>query len=390
MKKQNENQDVKQDKEFFFYAQKNDFENMKLMLKEGYDINSLNDKGNTAYFEVASHLLYSMHNFNFNMIVSNPTNYNAVLSKLTVFFAENKADLNIKNKDGISILHLACQYKNNDSFIKLLIDKGADVNLSGTNAGITPLIVSAIFHNYSALKLLLENKADVNAKSDDNSNALNYISVQQEGSVPSRGVNVLEQLGFIKPKENEFNTEIVKIAKLLIDNGINVNCINQSVNLETKTPQNVTPLHGAINQENKEFIKLLVSNKADINVVNCFGKSPLSMLKNNKDLLGLLPEEVKKDDQKQVDIKPFMEFLDINSKEENQEKIKNPLPENVDVKEFVRLLEEEVKNQNNPLEPNQEKAFIKNSDVNTVINVPNDDSNGSSPLGENNNDPFDI
>lgn len=75
------------------------------------------------------------------------------------FFSKmGKDEINKKNIAGATALNLACR-KGNTEIIKILVEKGADVNIAD-NENWTPLMRCALSDNEDAVKILLKNKAN--------------------------------------------------------------------------------------------------------------------------------------------------------------------------------------------------------------------------------------
>jgi ankyrin repeat protein len=81
---------------------------------------------------------------------------------------DKKANVNAKDKDGLTALHYAVIGDPNGSasidVTKLLIEKGADVNFQSTKDGMTPLMVAVTKGSAEIVKLLLEKGANVNVQ----------------------------------------------------------------------------------------------------------------------------------------------------------------------------------------------------------------------------------
>jgi ankyrin repeat protein len=102
--------------------------------------------------------------------------------------------------------------------IKLLIEKGADVNttINGSekkNSGITPLMIASMRQNPELVQLLLDNNADVNAVDGDGDSAL-----------------MLAARGFHQDRTIYASPYLKKVADILISSGANVNLINKKGN----------------------------------------------------------------------------------------------------------------------------------------------------------------
>lgn len=80
-------------------------------------------------------------------------------------------DVNSKNYE-ISLLSFA-SFKGNEEMVKMLMERGADVNLK-SEVGSTALINSARSGNKTILEMLINNGADVNAQESDGRTALMY------------------------------------------------------------------------------------------------------------------------------------------------------------------------------------------------------------------------
>ena len=165
---------------------------------------------------------------------------NVEIAKLLI---EHGADVNVTDILDNTPLDDAIS-KNNTEIAKLLIEYGADINVKG-DYGKTPLHDAISKNNVEIAKLLIEHGADVNVK--------DYIGYTLLGYAVSNN-----------------NAEIVK---LLIEHGANVNVKNNGDD---------TLLKSAIANEQTEIAKLLIEHGADINVKNYTGCTPLEIAITNK------------------------------------------------------------------------------------------------------------
>jgi len=81
------------------------------------------------------------------------------------YLIEHGVDLNCKNKEGNTPLHIAaCPYPRVEDLktVKLLIENGADINAKNIN-GETPLHNASLLDQFKIMKYLIEKGADVNA-----------------------------------------------------------------------------------------------------------------------------------------------------------------------------------------------------------------------------------
>ncbi|MFC1795253.1 ankyrin repeat domain-containing protein, partial [Planctomycetota bacterium] len=103
-------------------------------------------------------------------------------SEIPVASYEKKTELlNLKDKDGRTLLHLAVGSADGD-IVKLLLDKGADINAKDDESGFTALHYAAQFGNKNAAELLIARDADINAKDKQGHTPL-YVAVNHDYKV---------------------------------------------------------------------------------------------------------------------------------------------------------------------------------------------------------------
>lgn len=157
---------------------------------------------------------------------------------------------------GNALTH-AC--KHHPDIAKLLIEKGANVNIQETDLyQYFPLLSAAASKNEEIVKLLIKKGADVNKKSLNNSTALHMA----------------------------FRMENIKIVKMLLKAGANIDSKTKKINTDYQSFQDEihgnTSLNENINYGNIKIIKLLLKNGANPNTINDYANTPLiSMLYEN-------------------------------------------------------------------------------------------------------------
>jgi len=166
-----------------------------LLLAGGADINADSDKGTPLHMAISS--------------ASNPATSDNDPTDMAELLIDRGADLNVSSKTAGTPLHLAVG-RVQKRMVKLLIAKGADVNAKGGEEvkGGTPLH-AAVLHPYGAdvAVSLIRNGADVNARDNDGATLL-HLATQQPFRKPH--IKLLLDYGAdVNAKDNEGRTPFV-------------------------------------------------------------------------------------------------------------------------------------------------------------------------------------
>jgi ankyrin repeat protein len=159
-----------------YASEKGHKEVVELLIKKGADINARDEYGWT------------------------PLVYACIHKEIVEILLQNGADVNVKDESGKSVLMYAIECQCYE-IANLLIEKGADVNVKSIS-GETALIIATkikeksdllsdafgltkAFYNYRKLiiKLLLEKGADVNVKDENGNTALTYALKNQDNEI---------------------------------------------------------------------------------------------------------------------------------------------------------------------------------------------------------------
>ena len=231
-----------------FSARQGDIASAKLMLEHGADVNQQTEGGWTPLLTAVQNRYY----------------------KLATFLLERGADPKIQNHGGWSPLYIATDNRNIEGgdyptrkpdmdhleIIKLLIDRGADVNTrmhSSTETrtvfthqwlyedGATPFLRAAQSSDLVLMKLLLEHGADPKLNTDD-------------GTTP---LMVASGIGWVEGVTYEWSRDAnAETVKMLLGLGLDVNARNS---------EGRTALMGAAHKGRNEIVQMLVDHGADMN-----------------------------------------------------------------------------------------------------------------------------
>lgn len=199
---------------------------------------------------------------------------------------EHEVDIN-REFDGRKALHVAIimagekPSQHSNDIIKLLIDKGADVN--SYDNGQTPLQYAAQYGNKFAVNYILKNGVtSIDLENDEGHTALSlacsnsYIRVAELLIKNGADVNKKNKVGHSAISKAAFLSDL-PVVKLLIRKGASVN---------TDTPDGWSLLHISTECGFPELARLLIDEGADINKKDREGFTPLDILHNGTALFG--------------------------------------------------------------------------------------------------------
>ncbi|KAK6169528.1 hypothetical protein SNE40_020567 [Patella caerulea] len=190
--------------------------------------------------------------------------------KMVKSLIKSHCDINIKVGNNVGSVILASIRLKHTTIAEILIQAGCDVNGTDRN-GVTPLMECIKADNLVLLKQLIDQSASVNAQDNEGTFVLDYLcrSYNQQNSADI--VKIMIEAGADIHKCNNLlcraiNRECYESASLLIEQGIDVNTVNENGD---------NPLVLASEKGKSELVKLLTIKDCDINHQNLRGETAL-------------------------------------------------------------------------------------------------------------------
>jgi len=190
--------------------------------------------------------------------------------------------------DNTYLLHRAAE-KGSVEIVKILLEKGVDVNLLDIKAKASPLHYAALNSHIEVVKLLIENGADVHTKIKDDYPPLYWAAENDHLEI----VKLLIEKGADLDAESKYGNSTLCLAiekghlaivKLLIEKGADIH---------VKNKHGYTPLCLAAQNGHLEIVELLIEKGSDIHVKNGNSNTPLCLAaqKGHSKIVKLLIEK---------------------------------------------------------------------------------------------------
>ena len=199
-------------------------------------------------------------------------------------------DVNARSSAGLTALHEAC-LENRIEAARLLLSRGADINVATTRTGMTPLMIAVdkVTKDDTLLKELLRRKPQVNQQSNEGWTALSlacdnghedYARILLNNNADPN----LPRNDGTMPLMMAVNKNSLDIVQMLVKRGAKVNAARPS---DGMTALAFTCLTG-----NVEIARWLLENSADPNAKLKDGTSlvQLAQAKNNPKILQLISD----------------------------------------------------------------------------------------------------
>ncbi|MEP7245080.1 MAG: ankyrin repeat domain-containing protein [Gammaproteobacteria bacterium] len=206
-----------------------------------------------------------------------------------------KADVNATEPDGTTALHWAV-YQNNADLVAKLIKAGAKVN-AANQYGATPMSEAAVAGNPAVIETLLKNGADPESPNGDGQTALMVLA--RTSNIGAAKVLLKHKANVNAVEQWRGQTALMwaaaqsqpEMMKLLVQHGAKVNArsvVNNWQRQVTAEPRaqarpagGLTPLLYASRQGCLECVKTLVDSRADLNMADPEGVTPLIIAVTN-------------------------------------------------------------------------------------------------------------
>ncbi len=102
--------------------------------------------------------------------------------EVAIYLAKKTKDINHNKNNGTALM--AAVFKNRPAIVKIILERGADPNLSDSN-GTTPLHYATMSENYELVKILLDYKADRYKMNNKGKSAFDYALISKNKEIIS-------------------------------------------------------------------------------------------------------------------------------------------------------------------------------------------------------------
>jgi ankyrin repeat protein len=199
------------------------------------------------------------------------------------YLLKNKSNVNVQNNNGLYPALISAM-KSDNSMLYLALEYNADVLIKDIN-GLTPLSYTVFFDNYDMIGQILKyNKSAGNIADQNGCTPLTFAVVKPDRKIAVRLFDLGVHLN-TKESRSILSSVIgvgdIEVAEKLIKKGARVNF---------KNTRWIPPLLMAINRDNLEIVKLIISSGANLDTKDGNGNTTLDYAKKyaGKELMRFL------------------------------------------------------------------------------------------------------
>jgi len=216
-------------------------------------------------------------------------------------------DANIKDENGCMPLFWAIS-NNHSEIVKMLLDKGAHLDMQDAYGGRTPLIWALRCNKSTIAQILIDKGAHLDIRDDLGCTALHWAVIQNNQEI----VQILiDQGANIDIQDNEGHNLLYwavrnnkpEIVRILLDKGADPNMAGND---------RYTPLYWALEKNNEAIINLIIEAKENLD--STFDNNDHFLLNVNNDLD--LLKAVKANNENEVKQLLNEHYIDVNVKDE--------------------------------------------------------------------------
>ncbi|WP_341816915.1 ankyrin repeat domain-containing protein [Wolbachia endosymbiont (group A) of Agelastica alni] len=191
--------------------------------------------------------------------------YDSAIAKLLI---DRGADVNVRGYHNSTLLHESI----NEDVAKLLIDRGANINARDDD-GQTPLHRSLCSGRPRMVEFFVNSGADIEARDDDGQTPLH----SAVDCCNSDNIELLIRKGANVNAEDNDNQTPLHYAAAGCDLNAAKSLINRGANINARDIFDMMPLHYTTKGNNLDVAEFLIGRNASINAKNKDGKTPLDL-----------------------------------------------------------------------------------------------------------------
>ena len=192
---------------------------VELLIENGANVNAKNDSGESA-------------------LMRSTQDGNHQIAQLLIDNGANPLDVYFSEKD-VSLFQAA--NKGDVESLSQQLNSGADVNVKN-RYGMTPLHVAAKFASKEVIELLIDKKADIDAQSESGQSALHFAISQQE----KENFQLLILKGADVNLKTQDGDSLLYVATLIGNREIIEKLISEGLDVNESNQLGDTPLHNAV------------------------------------------------------------------------------------------------------------------------------------------------